>query len=144
MFHLIFVYQGRPDSNVTARGLVVENPRTRDIIKFHSSYYKNVSEVNFNGDVLVYVAPVSGNIDNYQQLISWKRSLQLGSCFIISFYVPSNLVWVVNSASYRSDSSFLNAIMLKVESLFRGSWSFDWILCFPNNISCKVAKLLER
>lgn len=48
---------GRPDSNVTARGLVVENPRTRDIIKFHSSYYKNVSEVNFNGDVLVYVAP---------------------------------------------------------------------------------------
>ena len=70
MFHLIFVYQGRPDSNVTARGLVVENPRTRDIIKFHSSYYKNVSEVNFNGDVLVYVAPVSGNIDNYQRLIS--------------------------------------------------------------------------
>ena len=144
MFHLIFVYQGRPDSNVTARGLVVENPRTRDIIKFHSSYYKNVSEVNFNGDVLVYVAPVSGNIDNYQQLISWKRSLQLGSCFIISFYVPSNLVLVVNSASYRSDSSFLNAIMLKVESLFHGSWSFDWILCFPNDISCKVAKLLKK
>ncbi|PFX18879.1 Chitinase domain-containing protein 1 [Stylophora pistillata] len=48
---------GRPNTNVTARGLVVENPKTRDIIKFHSSYYKNVSEINFSGDVLVYVTP---------------------------------------------------------------------------------------
>lgn len=44
---------------MTARGLVVENPRTREIIKFHSSYYKNVSEINFERDVLVYVTPVS-------------------------------------------------------------------------------------
>ena len=40
-------------------GLVVENPKTRDIIKFHSSYYKNTTEVNFEGEVLVYVTPVS-------------------------------------------------------------------------------------
>ncbi|XP_015757478.1 PREDICTED: chitinase domain-containing protein 1-like [Acropora digitifera] len=46
-----------PGSNVTSRGLVVENPRTRDIVKFHSLYYKNVSEVNFGGEVLVYVTP---------------------------------------------------------------------------------------
>lgn len=42
-----------------SRGLVVENPKTRDIIKFHSSYYKNTTEVNFEGEVLVYVTPVS-------------------------------------------------------------------------------------
>ena len=53
------MFQTRPQTNVTSRGLVVENPKTRDIIKFHSSYYKNVTEVNFEGDVLVYVTPVS-------------------------------------------------------------------------------------
>lgn len=46
-----------PGSNVTSRGLVVENPRTRDIVKFHSLYYQNVTEVNFGGEVLVYVTP---------------------------------------------------------------------------------------
>ena len=38
---------------------MAENAKTRDIIKFHSSYYKNVTEVNFERDVLVYVTPVS-------------------------------------------------------------------------------------
>lgn len=53
-------FQSRPpNTNVTTRGLVVENPRTRDIIKFHNSYYKNLTEVNFGGEVLVYVTPVS-------------------------------------------------------------------------------------
>ena len=46
-------------SNVTDRGLVTRNPRTKDIIKFHSAYHKNVSDRNFAGDVLVYVTPVS-------------------------------------------------------------------------------------
>ena len=56
---MLNLFQTHPQTNVTSRGLVVENPKTRDIIKFHSSYYKNVTEVNFEGDVLVYVTPVS-------------------------------------------------------------------------------------
>ena len=38
---------------------MTENPKTRDIIKFHGVYYKNVGETNFDGDVLVYITPVS-------------------------------------------------------------------------------------
>jgi len=61
-----------PDSNVTARGLVVENPRTRDIIKFHSSYYKNLTEVNFDGDILVYVTPWNSHGYDVAKIFSAK------------------------------------------------------------------------
>lgn len=61
-----------PEANVTARGLVVENPRTRDIIKFHSSYYKNVSEINFERDVLVYVTPWNSHGYDIAKLFSSK------------------------------------------------------------------------
>ena len=40
-----FPFQPHLETNVMSRGLVVENPKTRDIIKFHSSYYKNTTEV---------------------------------------------------------------------------------------------------
>jgi len=62
----------RPETNVTARGLVVENPRTRDIIKFHSSYYKNVSEIHFDGDVLVYVTPWNSHGYDVAKIFSSK------------------------------------------------------------------------
>lgn len=45
--------------NVTARGLVTENPRVRDVIKHYNIYSKDVSAKNFEGDILVYVTPVS-------------------------------------------------------------------------------------
>lgn len=37
----------------------MENLRIRDIIKFYNLYYKNLIEVNFGGEVLVYVILVS-------------------------------------------------------------------------------------
>ena len=86
LFFLFFFFsQTRPNSNVTARGLVVENPRTRDIIKFHSSYYKNLSEINFGGDVLVYVAPVSVNMT-----FTLNKQLHKSCVVLINFITVCN------------------------------------------------------
>lgn len=55
-----FLMQSSPANlNVTARGLVTENPRVRDVIKHYNIYSKDVSAKNFEGDILVYVTPVS-------------------------------------------------------------------------------------
>ncbi|KAM7429736.1 Chitinase domain-containing protein 1 [Porites harrisoni] len=60
------------ETNVMSRGLVVENPKTRDIIKFHSSYYKNTTEVNFEGEVLVYVTPWNSHGYDIAKIFSSK------------------------------------------------------------------------
>lgn len=61
-----------PGTNVTARGLVVENPRTRDIVKLHSLYYKNATEINFQGEVLVYVTPWNSHGYDVAKVFSTK------------------------------------------------------------------------
>ena len=74
-----------------SRGLVVENPKTRDIIKFHSSYYKNTTEVNFEGEVLVYVTPVSRK----KSIIKKQRS------YTAVNFCPFTISWPLNQVSQR-------------------------------------------
>ena len=74
-----------------SRGLVVENPKTRDIIKFHSSYYKNTTEVNFEGEVLVYVTPVSRK----KSIIKNQRS------YTAVNFCPFTISWPLNQVSQR-------------------------------------------
>lgn len=74
-----------------SRGLVVENPKTRDIIKFHSSYYKNTTEVNFEGEVLVYVTPVSRK----KSIIKNQRS------YTAVNFCPFTILWPLNQVSPR-------------------------------------------
>lgn len=48
------------DKNVQDRGLVVVDPKAKDIIVEHRSYCsKKMKERHFSGDVLGYVTPVS-------------------------------------------------------------------------------------
>ena len=87
-----FPFQPHLETNVMSRGLVVENPKTRDIIKFHSSYYKNTTEVNFEGEVLVYVTPVSRK----KRIIKKRRS------YTAVNFCPSTISWPLNQVSQRS------------------------------------------
>ena len=87
-----FPFQPHLETNVMSRGLVVENPKTRDIIKFHSSYYKNTTEVNFEGEVLVYVTPVSRK----KSIIKKRRS------YTAVNFCPFTISWPLNQVSQRS------------------------------------------
>lgn len=84
-------FQPHLETNVMSRGLVVENPKTRDIIKFHSSYYKNTTEVNFEGEVLVYVTPVSRK----KSIIKNQRS------YTAVNFCPFTISWPLNQVSQR-------------------------------------------
>lgn len=57
---VVFPQTLHSDKNVQDRGLVVTDPKAKDIILEHRSYCsKKTKERHFSGDVLGYITPVS-------------------------------------------------------------------------------------
>ncbi|XP_017881103.1 chitinase domain-containing protein 1 [Ceratina calcarata] len=57
----IEIKNGPVDQDVFSRNLVVQNPRTADIIRESGTYYSNTTRRRFHGEVLGYITPWNNN-----------------------------------------------------------------------------------
>lgn len=57
------IYEGLRDQSLQELKLIKPEPSAKDILIYHGTYYRELSQRHFNGTILGYLTPVSVNVN---------------------------------------------------------------------------------